>query len=96
MKKLKTAKNFAKRTLRARVIKKILAAALSLALAFPWPMRQDLPQAQAAGIPQYLNYQGKLGDASGNPLNGSYCFRFTLYDAASGGSVPCTSDSASL
>jgi len=31
-----------------------------------------------------ITYQGKLSDA-GNPANGSYDLKFTLYDAASAG-----------
>jgi hypothetical protein len=37
-------------------------------------------------FPAYLNYQGKLGDPSGNPKTGTYSFRFKLYSQASGGS----------
>src|SRR3990172_6559189 len=29
-----------------------------------------------AAVPQRLNYQGKLGDASGDPLTGTYNLRF--------------------
>jgi hypothetical protein len=41
--------------------------------------------AGAQVFPAYLNYQGKLGDASGNPLTGTYSFEFKLYNAGTGG-----------
>src|SRR4051812_2054657 len=39
-----------------------------------------LPGAQAAA-PTTINYQGRLTDASGAPLNGSYNMNFRLWDA---------------
>ena len=59
---------------------RVLAAALSLALSWP------APQAHA-DVPRYLNYQGKLADASGNPLTGSYCFVFRIWDSLTAGSL---------
>jgi hypothetical protein len=37
------------------------------------------------GIPHLINYQGKLTDNSGNPLNGTYNITFKIYNAESGG-----------
>ncbi|MFH1416130.1 MAG: hypothetical protein ABIH89_08635, partial [Elusimicrobiota bacterium] len=39
----------------------------------------------AAGIPKYINFQGKLTDDAGQPKNGAFKFEFTLYDSATGG-----------
>lgn len=58
---------------------------MSFAAHLVWP---DLSRA-AAGISPYLSYEGRLSDASGNPLGGTgepYCFRFSIYDSASSGS----------
>jgi hypothetical protein len=38
-------------------------------------------------VPQTLGYQGRLKNASGTVLSGSYTFTFRLYTASSGGSV---------
>jgi len=40
-----------------------------------------------AQVPQLINYQGKLTNASGAPLNGNYQMIFTIYDADVGGNV---------
>ncbi len=43
-------------------------------------------QAQATlGVSQKLSYQGRLTDVNGNPLTGTYCVRFSVYDAVSAG-----------
>lgn len=38
-------------------------------------------------VPQMINYQGRLTDASGNPLNGTYSITFKLYSVGTGGSA---------
>src|SRR5579883_1486897 len=47
-----------------------MAPLLGLLLAIVVPVR--------GAVPQLLNYQGKLGDSSGNPVNGVYDMRFRL------------------
>jgi hypothetical protein len=39
------------------------------------------------GIPHLINYQGKLTDGAGNPLNGNYNLTFKIYNVENGGSV---------
>lgn len=39
----------------------------------------------AATVTQSTTYQGKLTDAAGNPLTGTYSVKFSLWDAATGG-----------
>jgi len=40
-----------------------------------------------ASVPTNMNYQGKLTDPDGNPLNGTYDMTFYLFSASSGGSA---------
>jgi len=40
-----------------------------------------------ADVPRLINYPGKLTDASGHPLTGSYSMVFTLYDSESAGNA---------
>ena len=40
-----------------------------------------------AQMPRIMNYQGKLTDASGVALNGTYSITFRIYDAATGGNL---------
>ena len=44
----------------------------------------------AATVTQNITYQGKLTDAAGNPLTGTYSVTFKLYDVSSGGTALAT------
>ena len=44
--------------------------------------------AEISGVPQLVNYQGKLTDANGDPLaTGKYKLEFNIYDDATGASI---------
>lgn len=38
-------------------------------------------------VPTMISYQGKLTDAAGNPLNGTYDLSFAIYNDATAGSL---------
>lgn len=40
-----------------------------------------------ATVPHLINYQGRLTDTSGSPLNGSYALTFRIYDAETAGNL---------
>jgi len=40
-----------------------------------------------AAVPHLINYQGRLTDSSGNPLNGSYNLTFRIYDVETAGNL---------
>lgn len=44
----------------------------------------------SADVPRTLNFQGRLADGVGMPLNGQYTITFSLYTVTSGG-TPCSS-----
>ncbi|HNT73528.1 MAG TPA: hypothetical protein PKH77_00775 [Anaerolineae bacterium] len=52
--------------------------------ALPLPMRNAAPAWPAAPT---INYQGRLADSAGNPINDTVAMQFALYDAATDGSV---------
>jgi len=49
-----------------------------------------------AEVPQLLNYQGRLTDTNGDPLNGSFPMEFRIYTALTGGSQVWTESHASV
>jgi len=83
-----------------RILIGILALGLLLALAVglsqaqgPEPPEGDANRVsevdEAAAVGSRIPVQGRLTDASGNPLSGTYSIRFGLYDAATGGTALC-------
>lgn len=58
---------------------------LSIALAFFVLSR---PASAVQSVPYKMNFQGRLNDASGNPMSaGTYNMKFRIYDAASSGTL---------
>jgi len=55
----------------------LMVAAVLCLCAFAFP----------AGVPQMINYQGRLTDQLGNPLDGNYDLTFRLFDAATSGNI---------
>ncbi|RLC57740.1 MAG: hypothetical protein DRI80_14635, partial [Chloroflexota bacterium] len=43
-----------------------------------------------AGGSDYIPVQGRLTDAGGNPLDGTYSLTFRLYDVSTGGTPLCS------
>ena len=81
-----------------RIVIIILALALMLTLGVrlgqaqiqgPIPTLQSESNRPAAALVDQIPIQGRLTDASGNPLNGSYTVNFYIYDAAVGGTLLC-------
>ena len=57
------------------------------------PNGESQPQGPAdvtAAVGDAIPIQGRLTDASGNPLNGNYNMTFRLYDVATGGTARCS------
>ncbi|MFZ6030052.1 MAG: hypothetical protein ACOYYS_20240 [Chloroflexota bacterium] len=56
-----------------------------LALAFGILLTLGILAGCTSSLGPNMSYQGRLTDASGNPLNGNYAFTFRLYNAETGG-----------
>lgn len=57
---------------------------LLLTLAVAWLL---LGASLGHTVPQLINYQGRLVDSGGSPVTGTKSIAFTIYDAATGGSI---------
>ncbi len=60
---------------------------LSLFLVFSLHITQYTLHNLYAAVPHLINYQGRLTDTSGVPLNGSYSITFRIYDAETTGTM---------
>jgi hypothetical protein len=72
-----------------------LALAVGIALAQETNPKENInepsgPEDTAASVSSVVPIQGRLTDASGNPLTGSYNIRASLYDAGTGGTTLCS------
>lgn len=65
-------------------MKKIFFVAVALFLL--WTTNYGLPTASAA-VPHLINYQGRLTDKVGKPLEGAHAITFRIYDAAAAGNL---------
>lgn len=66
----------------------ILLAGGLVSVALLFAFMSQAPVAKAVTTtPNKMNFQGRITDASGNPLTGTYDMQFKLYDAASGGTL---------
>jgi hypothetical protein len=50
----------------------------------------------AHAVPNFLQYQGRLTDAAGNPQNGNFSIQFAVYSVATGGSALWTETQANV
>jgi hypothetical protein len=82
---------------RSMMLVSTLAVFLLLALTFSLSLAQgQKPGAEpttpdaADAVGNYIPVQGRLTDAGGNPLNGTFNITFRLYEAPSGGTALCS------
>ncbi len=61
--------------------------ALAVVAALVFAVVKATPSLALTTTPNKMNFQGRLTDASGNPLNGTYDMQFKLYDAATSGTL---------
>jgi len=72
----------------------IVGLILSLAVGMiqaqgPQPPDEDQPVDETGAVGSVVPIQGRLTEASGSPLNGSYSVRARIYDASTGGTTLC-------
>lgn len=60
---------------------------LILTILLVWTVVCGLWTSSYAAVPHLINYQGRLTDSSGTPLNGSYNLTFRIYDAETAGNL---------
>jgi subtilisin-like proprotein convertase family protein len=72
----------------ARISSLTLAFVLGLLLLFALNVSGD--------VPQLINYQAKITDSGGNPVNGTYSVAFKIYGVASGGTALWTETHPSI
>jgi len=53
------------------------------------PIPPQNPASTTATVVDQISIQGRLTDAGGNPLNGTYTVVFSIYDAPTGGTLLC-------
>lgn len=76
----------------------VLGLLLAVAVGMTQAQGPELPEGEAvltpgsvaAAVSGRIPFQGRLTDASGNPLDGTYDIRFALYDAATEGTAVCS------
>ena len=67
-----------------------LAMAVTPAATLPWAARREA--VAWAAMPAMLNYQGRVAESSGKPVQGALTMTFRLYGAESGGSAMWSED----
>ncbi|MCP4542589.1 MAG: hypothetical protein GY832_36165, partial [Chloroflexi bacterium] len=65
----------------------LLLVAVLIATAQVWAKPLTSPNGALGPSATTVNYQGRLADSGGTPLDGTYGMSFALWDAATGGSI---------
>ncbi|MDH4156684.1 MAG: phage tail protein [candidate division Zixibacteria bacterium] len=69
-----------------------LTKTLTIAIAVMITMAMSV----SAGVPQLINYQGRLTDSEGEPISDIVALTFTIYDDSTGGNVKWTEAHATV
>lgn len=70
-----------------RILTRFFISLLS-SIVLLWSSLIPLPSSLVySAVPHLINYQGRLTDSSGTPLNGSYSLTFRIYDAETAGNL---------